>query len=192
MGERARDAQVGELAASVERTLLEEATRNGLRLAYVRVLVLATFVVIDTTFYLFPQQTLGIPRPASLGNAVLALFWCAVSVAVVLALRAGWNSALFRAGLLALDPLIVFTLFLMIYGSLRGTQNMMYPAVTAAAFTLVAVTGALQLSKSSAAWSAALSVAGFAGVAIVLEVRPTAALLICALIGGAEIGRAHV
>ena len=156
-------------------------------MAYVRVLVLAIFVVMDATFYLFPQQTLGVSYPASPANALLALFWCGVSVAVVFALRAGWDSALFRPALLILDPLVVFTLFLMIFTSLHGTQNMMYPAVTAAAFTLVAVTGALQLSKNAAAWSAALSVAGFAGVAIVLEVRPTAALLICSLVGGAGI-----
>lgn len=180
-----RAARAGELAASVEQTLLQEASRNGLRLAYVRVLVLATFVVIDAAFYFFPQQTLGVARPASPANALLALLWCGVSVAVVIALRAGWNSAAFRAALVALDPLIVFTLFWLIFTSLRGTQNMMYPAVTASAFTLVAVTGALQLSRYAAAWSAALSVAGFAGVAVVLEVRPAAALLICTLVAGA-------
>lgn len=185
MGERSQTAQVNDLAASVEHTLLQEARRNALRLAYVRVLVLAIFVVIDTAFYLFPQQTLGVSRPASPANALLALFWCGVSIAIVIALRRDSNATLFRAALLILDPFIVFTLFLMIFDSLRGTQNMAYPAVTAAAFTLVAVTGALQLSRHAAAWSTVLSVAGYAGVAFVLQVRPTAALLICTLVGGA-------
>lgn len=184
MDKASRRRAVG-LAESVDRTLAHEAARNALRLAWVRVLVVATFVVMDAGFYLYPQQTLGSAQPASPANVALVSFWCAVSAAVLVALRAGRDSAILRGGVLVLDPVIVLTLFLTLHGSLGTSGNMMYPAITAAAFTLVGITGALHLSRSAAAASTALALAGFAVVASILEIRFTAALLVGSLIAGA-------
>lgn len=174
---------MNKLATLVERTLLDEARRNALRLAYVRIVALSAATLLDGAFYFFPRQTIGVDY-VSPANAVVAAFWCAVAVAAAVGLRVGRDSAAFRVALAILDPLIVLTLFAVIFDSLRATPKLMHPVVvTAAAFTLIAITGALRLSKNAAAWSGVLSVAGFGAVAAAVGYSLAEALFVCAIIG---------
>lgn len=141
--------------------------------------------ILDAAFYLFPRQTIGTEH-VSLANPLLAGFWCAIAVSVALALRAGWNSPAFRILLACLDPVIVLSLFIVIFQSLRDTEKLMHPVVvTAAAFTLFAVTGALRLSAKAAALTGLLSVACFGVVAALIGYTLAEALFVCSIIGAA-------
>lgn len=163
----------------------DEARRNALRLAQVRIVALLAATILDAAFFFFPQQTIGVAY-ISPTNPLLAGFWCAVAIGVALALHAGWNPIPFRIFLACLDPVIVLSLFIVIFHSLQGTEKLMHPVVvTAAALTLFAVTGALRLSKSAAALSGLLSVGCFAVVAVVIGYSLTEALFVCGVIGAA-------
>lgn len=176
-----------ELAHSVERSLKAEARRNALRVAYVRVAALCATALLDTAFFLFPEATIGVAR-VSPANAVVAGLWCAVAVGFAFGVRAGWDSMIFRGALAVLDPLIVLTLFGLIFLSVQGTPKVMHPvAVSAAAFTLIAVSGALRLSRSAAAGSGFLSVAGFGVVAVMAGYTLAEGLFVCAIIACAGV-----
>lgn len=175
----------GELAESVQQTLRHETRRNALGLAQVRIVALLAATILDAAFYVFPQQTMGVGY-VSPANFLLAGFWCAIAMGVALALRAGWNSRALSISLACLDSVTVLSLFIVIFHSLRGTENLMHAVVvTAAALTLFAVSGALQLSKSAAALSSQLSVACFAVVAVLIEYSLAQALFVCGIIGAA-------
>lgn len=117
-----------------------------------------------------------------------AAFWCAVAIAVVFALRARSTSNALRALLAILDPLTLLTLFVLGFESLRDTPKVMNPVVLAAAtFTLIAMTGALGLSKHGAMWSGTLSVAGFAAVSAVVGFSFPEGLFVCVVIGCASL-----
>ena len=161
----------------------DQARRNALRLAYVRVVALCVAVALDAAFYFFPRQTIGVEyvSPANVG---LAAFWLAVALGIAVALRSGSYSRRWRISLALLDPVIVLTLFALIFESLRGTPKIMHPVVvTGAAFTLLAVTGALAHSKPAAALSGLLSVLGFGVVAAVVGYSLAEALFVCGIVG---------
>lgn len=163
----------------------DEARRNAMRLAQVRIAALSAATILDATFFFFPQQTIGVEY-VSPANPALAGFWCAVAVGVALALHAGWNSRVFRLFLAGLDPAIVLSLFIVIFHSLRDTGKLMHPVVvTAAALTLFAVTGALRLSTRAAALSGLLSVACFVVVAVMIDYSLAETLFVCGIIGAA-------
>ena len=171
------------LSASVERSLLDQARRNELRLARVRVAALGAAAILDTAFHLFPLQTIG-AQSVPAANAILASFWFAVAVAITVALGRGWYSRPVRIALAALDPVIVLTLFLVIFESLRGTpKGVMHPVVvTGAACTLLAASGALRQSRAAAGLAGALAVATFAIVAAIVGYTLTEALFVCAIV----------
>ena len=141
--------------------------------------------MLDAAFWLVPQRTVGIDY-VSPANALLAGLWCAVALGLALALRAGSYAPLLRGVLAIIDPVIVLTLFVVIFESLRGTPKVMHPVVvTAAACTLIAVSGALRLSRRAAAASGVASVAVFVVVSLVIGYTLAEALFVCGLIAAA-------
>jgi class 3 adenylate cyclase len=171
-----------ELAHSVELSVNAEARRNALRLAYVRIVALCATALLDAVFFFFPQQTIGVAQVSPV-NAMVAGLWCAVAVGFAFGIRAGWDSAVFRGALAVIDPLIVLTLFGLIFLSVQETPKMMHPVtVSAAGFTLIAVSGALRLSRSAAAGSGLLSIAGFGVVAAMAGYTLAEGLFVCAII----------
>jgi len=141
-----------ELASSVERTLREQARRNELTVAYVRVVALALAAALDTAYYLDPVGTLGLDY-VSPAPALLAGGWTVVAAAIALTLYRGLYHEMVADALPALDAIIVISLHAMIISAVGDTEiARLHPLiVVAAASTLLAMTGALRL-RHRAAW----------------------------------------
>lgn len=171
-----------DLAASVQQTLHDEARLNELGLAAVRIVALAVAACLDLVFYLFPRQAVGL-ESVSAAHAALAFAWLGVAIGVGVALKRGRYTKASRIVLTVLDPIIILTLFLLIYGELRGTPKAAHPiVVTAVACALLATTGALRMSAFAAKLATLASIVTFAVVAFAANYTFIEALFVCGLI----------
>ena len=187
-----RESMVG-LANSIEQTLLEEARTSELRIAQIRVVVVAAYAA-------FSLWTLvgGGPLHSAEGAraaAALGLGWGIGAVVLLLALRRGWYRLWIRHAAPVLDGLMIWLSFIIAW-KLGGRQGPMADAPAAAGYVtalcgFLTVSGALRLSHSSAQLSTALSVAisFFASFALRLDFFHGAAIAATLLLLGALSGR---
>lgn len=173
-----------ELGAAIERTLVDEARRNELRLGWVRLVALAFATALDSWFYLDPRSTIGADWFSPV--AVLVAGGWLVSAAVFsVALHRGWYRHWIPYSMPVADGAMILSLFLITYFQ---SQHYATPGaaklvtVTASVCTLLAVTGALRLKASAAASTALAATAVFAVVSVVVGYRFAEAAFVCAMI----------
>lgn len=172
-----------DLADSIERTLLDQARRNELVIAYVRVVAVALAALLDYGFTLYPRESVGLASFSKM-NPLLASVWLVVAIAVAAALRRGWYGRRLPALLPLMDAAMVLTLFVTIFVTARQPgEAMLNPVVgTAAGCVLFATTGGLRLRRAAAAVTTTLSVAVFVAVSAIASFAPAHAAFVCAII----------
>lgn len=185
--------QQDELAASVERVLLDQARRSELFISYVRSLALVLAAGLDYLFYLDPRTTLGLDR-FSLLNAALAAVWCAPALVVMAGLRRGWYRPSLRWALPLLDGLAVFSLIAATFMTAvpAGSPDLHPVVVTASVCTFLAITGALRLSRLSALLTTLMGVILFAYVSYLVSYTLAQTAFVCVMIASAGVLGLHI
>jgi class 3 adenylate cyclase len=178
-----------EVAASVEQTLCEEARQNELKLCYVRIVGLFFTSVLDLAAHVHPEM-MGLPDFSST-NALHTALWCVGFLGLTLLLRRGWYHPRMRVVLPLVDGLMFALLFLQLTRTLSAQALRESGAASnmAAICTVLAVSGGMRLSLSSAALTTAVAMLLFGLVAWISEVSAgqtsfiTAVLLCGGLLG---------
>jgi class 3 adenylate cyclase len=147
-----------EIARSVERTLLEEARRNELTVAYVRAATLLLVNLLDWFAYNLPRLAVQLERH-SLSVPLLSGVWFLVALGIAIALRRGHYRPAMRIALPLMDGLLIFLLFGNFLRAVGPEHFVRLGQLTAAGVTctLLAASGSLRLTRS-----AALCTTGFA------------------------------
>lgn len=151
-----------ELAAAIDRKLLDGARRNELIIAYVRALSIGPFVPIHWVGYCLPERIWGSShRP--LGAAILVTVAFFLAVGLMIGLRRGWYHTALRLAMPVYDALWIMVFYLNLRSSqgFSGSRMIDFPAQVALTGALVIATGGLRLS-----WRAA-AVATGCGVSVV-------------------------
>lgn len=140
-----------EIAASVEGTLLQEARRNELTVAYVRATTLALVSLLDWFAYAYPRVAVQLGEH-SVSIPLLSSGWALVAVAIAVALRLGHYRPSLRIVLPALDGVLVFLLFANFLRAVGPVHFVRLGQLTAAGVTcaLLAASGSLRLTRSAA------------------------------------------
>ena len=154
-----------ELAPTIEQTLLAEARANEGRLAYLRVAVVAA--------YLLTTIVGAIVRGALTREAMLAsglgAAGLAIAATIALGLRRGWCPKWLQHAAPALDGTLIWGGFLVAAAGRADPTVPVAPGVlvfVAILTVLLTVAGALRLSRSSAELSTALAIAIFVYAAV--------------------------
>src|SRR5687768_3628830 len=93
------------LAATIETTLLDEARRAELRLAYLRAAAAGAFLTAIVIMVVASGVTTA-PRPST-GAIAAVLSWAFFSGTILIALRRGWYRAWLRRGIPAADAALL-------------------------------------------------------------------------------------
>jgi signal transduction histidine kinase len=161
-----------ELPGLIDRIMLEESRAGELRLAYLRVIVVASYVALTLSTLAGPTSagfTVALVAPTLLGVA-----WLAAGISLVVALRQGW----YRQWLPRLGPMIDAGLILAGFLAwsrigeptpLTSSREVLGYVTALCAF--LSLSGALRLSRSSSRTSAVLAVVVFLVIAIVAGVQ---------------------
>jgi class 3 adenylate cyclase len=154
-----------EIAASVERTLLEEARRNELTVAYVRVATLLLVNLLDWFAYRFPRLALQLDAH-TLTVPLLSGAWFLVALAIAIALRRGHYRPALRIMLPLVDGLLIFFLFANFIRAFGPEHFVRIGQLTAAGVTctLLAASGALRLTRSAAICTTGFALANYAAL----------------------------
>ena len=171
-----------ELGGAIDRIMLEEARAGELRVAYLRLLVVAP-VVLLTIWALASGSALGV----SLVPIAASVLWLIISAALAFALRRGW----YRRWVPRLMPFITGTMILavfvpfVVYDQAAWRENAPETvAYVAALCGFLSLSGALRLSRSAAQVSTTLALIVFATVAFSARLAPLpSAAIVIALIG---------
>jgi class 3 adenylate cyclase len=154
-----------EIAASVERTLLQEARRNELTVAYVRAGTLLLVTLLDWFAYRFPRLALQLDEP-TVSVPLLSGGWFLAALAIMLALRGGHYRPALRIALPLVDAILVFLLFGNFIRAFGPEHFVRIGQLTAAGITctLLAASGCLRLTRSAAVATTAFALAVFAAL----------------------------
>ncbi len=172
-----------DLADSIERTLVDEARRNELTIAYVRAVAVALAGLLNFGFSAYPRESVGMEQFSTL-NALLSSVWLLVSTALAAILYRGWYRPRLPVLLPFMDAIMVLTMFVTVFVTApHPGEAMLHPGVlTAAGCVLFAITGALRLTRAAAALTTGLSVLVFAAISAIASYAPAQALFVCAMI----------
>jgi class 3 adenylate cyclase len=173
-----------EIGASIDRTLLEAARRNEMRVAWVRVVALVGTAALNVVAHLHPQEAFGVDR-YSLANGLAAATWAAAALMLALLLHHGWYRAWLRLAMPAADGVLILFLFLLLFGTsdpsgpetsvaLRGTLVNM-----AAVCTLLALSGSLRLSRLASVVTTVLAMVAFVSAASFGDLRAVEIAFVC-------------
>ncbi|HET6761688.1 MAG TPA: histidine kinase dimerization/phospho-acceptor domain-containing protein, partial [Gemmatimonadaceae bacterium] len=150
----ARDS-LEKLGATIETTLLDEARRAELKLAYLRAAAAGAFL----TFVLIMVVASGVtsePRPSS-GAIAAVLFWSLFAATILVALRRGWYRAWLRRGI----PIADAALLLAALGLSRLGDQLAPDIALVNAFAVLCVvlafTGSFRLTRSAVQLTAGLA-----------------------------------
>jgi class 3 adenylate cyclase len=154
-----------EIAAAVERTLLEEARRNELTVAYVRAVTLFLVMLLDVFAYHYPMIAVQLPEH-SITIPLLSGGWFAVALGIAVALRRGRYRPELRIALPLTDGLLIFLLFANFLRTMGPEHFLRIGQLTVAGVTcaLLAASGSLRLTRTAAAATTACAIAVFAGI----------------------------
>lgn len=152
-----RDAVPEELAGAIDRTLRSEARRNEVAIAWVRAVAFVGLASVETWYWIADS---GLPWFLR----VPTYTYLALSVALLLALRAGWNPSWLRFALPLLDATIIVARIQATFSNieLAALEQIMELATAALGGALLVVSGGLRMSRASL-WTSST-----AGVAIYL------------------------
>ena len=161
------------LAGSIDRIMRDEATAGELRLGYLRLAVVAPFVVITGAMFVRAASgpgsgiaTLSAGAPVSLGVA-----WLAASGALVMALRRGWYRRWLPHVVPIVDAVMILAGFLLAWRvrAATGTSSMALLGYVTALCAFLTLSGAMRLSRWAARAGTALALAVFLLAAIVIR-----------------------
>ena len=175
------------LSSSIDRIMSEEARAGEMRVGYLRVMLVAAFVVLalDAT----ARRAAPYQHSLTIATASLVAAWLALSVALVLALRRGWYRHWLPHAMPVVDATAIAVGFtLPLYLGVR-TGTVPSPDAIASLTALCAfltLSGGLRLSRSSSRIGTVLGVIVFVAAALIvgLRVLPTAAVAVALLVSG--------
>jgi signal transduction histidine kinase len=145
------------LGATIETTLLDEARRAELKLAYLRAAVAGAFLI----FVVLTVAGSGITPVARPSNGVVAgvLSWAIFALAILIALRRGWYRAWLRRGV----PIADAALLLAALGLSRFGEQLAPEIALVNTFAVLCVvfafTGSFRLTRSAVQLTAGLATA---------------------------------
>jgi signal transduction histidine kinase len=174
------------LAGSIDRIMHDESSAGELRLGYLRIIVVASFVIVTSAIVLRPPTDQSVLRPG--GVALVGLAWLVVAAALVFALRRGW----YRRWVPHVAPIVDAAMILLGFvlswraSSATGASAIALMGYVTALCAFLGLSGALRLSRSAARAGTALSVAVFVVAAGVmrLDVLPAAGIAVTLLATG--------
>jgi len=135
------------LGATIETTLLDEARRAELKLAYLRAGAAGAFLVFVIAMAIGSKIT-SAPRPSN-GAIAAVLTWALFSAAILVALRRGWYRAWLRRGIPIADAtLLLGALGLSRLGDFLGPDIVLVNAF-AVLCVVLAFTGSFRLTRSA-------------------------------------------
>jgi signal transduction histidine kinase len=145
------------LAATIETTLLDEARRAELRLAYLRAAAAGAFLTVILILVVASGVT-SASRPSS-GAIAAVLSWALFSATVLVALRRGWYRAWLRRGIPAADSALLLAAL-----GLSRVGDQLAPDIAlvntfAVLCVVLAFTGSFRLTRSAVQLTAALATA---------------------------------
>lgn len=172
------------LGATIETTLLDEARRAELKLAYLRAATAGAFL----TFVVLMVVGSGItsaPRPSS-GVIAAVLSWAVFSAAILIALRRGWYRAWLRRGIPVADAALLLTA--LGFGRLgdQMTPDIALVNTFAVLCVVLAFTGSFRLTRSAVQLTSGLATAVliFAAVLGWIPVASAAVTVLAVAIAG--------
>jgi class 3 adenylate cyclase len=154
------------LAASIERAVLDQARRNELIAAYVRV---AALWLGASMSWLASVVRPDIPFAQHGRVAIFATTYFVYSAALVVLLRRGWYRPFLRAAIPFLDALftaIVFINCYHVFGPELYARTGIFSAATVCC-TVLASSSATRLSRANGVWVTLLATASFAAIGLV-------------------------
>jgi signal transduction histidine kinase len=174
-----------QLAGAIDRIMLEEARGGELRLAYLRVLIVAPLVLL--TLWPVIRDGASAPTAVLMVPALASVLWLGASIAVLVALRRGWYARWAPHVLPYVSGTMILAVFVPSLAFTDSAWRNSAPEVLGYATALcafVSLSGALRLSRSSARTGTALAVIVFVIVAISARMHPLPAFaIITALVG---------
>ena len=167
------------LTGSIDRIMFQEARAGELRLAWVRLLVVAPYAIV--TLIALIDRDAGIVIRPLLPAVTLGIAWLGGAVALVMVLRRGW----YRPWLPHVTPavhaamiLAGFSLWWRLDLSVRPIAPAEILMYVVAHCAFLSLSGALRLSRSSARVGTVLGVAVFLLIAAIAGLNPLLALAI--------------
>jgi signal transduction histidine kinase len=166
------------LGATIETTLLDEARRAELRLAYLRAAAAGAFLAF-VILRAIGSRIASTPPPANAASAAVVM-WAVFSGAILLALRKGWYRAWLRRGI----PIADAVLLLAALGLSRFGDQLVPDIALVNAFAVLCVvlasTGSFRLTRSAVQLTAGLA-SGVLIVAVGLGWIPAASAAVTVL-----------
>lgn len=145
------------LGATIETTLLDEARRAELRLAYLRAAAAGAFLIF-VVLTVVESRITSVPRPSS-GAVAAVLSWAIFAAAILIALRGGWYRAWLRRGIPIADAaLLLAALGLSRFGNQLAPDTALVNAFSVLCVVL-AFTGSFRLTRSAVQLTAGLATA---------------------------------
>jgi signal transduction histidine kinase len=164
------------LAGSIDRIMHDEASAGELRLSYLRIVVVAPFVLVTSAVALWPVGGHSFVRPGAAALAGMA--WLIAAAALVFALRRGWYRRWVPRVAPVVDAAMILLGFVLSWRatSATGASGMALIGYVTALCAFLSLSGALRLSRRAARAGTALSVAVFAVAALVMRLDPLPAV----------------
>jgi class 3 adenylate cyclase len=181
-----------DVSDSIERTLFEAARRNELRIAWVRVVALATTATLDALSHMSPRDAYGLEAFSS-ANAFAAATWGGAALALAALLQRGWYRSWLRLALPVADGVLVLFLFALLFGTMPSGGLEVDLVVrgalgnTAAVFTLLALSGSLRLTRAASAVTTVLAIVGFGIAGTLGKMRWVETAFVCGILLGAGV-----
>jgi len=182
LGLPGKDVEAG-LPEFVQETLVAEARRSELSLAYLRIAFLLPLALLNFLVYV-PGSPLHVAEyPA--GNELVALAWLAAATALLQSLRRGWYRRWLRSVVPGVDAIMIVIAFALLASGIGSEIDQVEVGVvgaTAVACVVLAFSGGLRLSRSGAKLSTAYALAAWVSVGAMTRVGAVALFLIGAMV----------
>jgi signal transduction histidine kinase len=148
-------ASLEKLGATIETTLLDEARRAELKLAYLRAVAAGAFL----TFVLFGIIGSRFTPGQSPSNGAIAavLTWTAFAGAILIALRRGWYRAWLRRGIPVADAVLLLAALGLSRAGDQLTPDIALVNAFAVLCVVLAFTGSFRLTRSAVQLTAGLA-----------------------------------
>jgi signal transduction histidine kinase len=172
------------LGATIETTLLDEARRAELKLAYLRAATAGAFLTFVVVMIVGSGIT-SVPRPAN-GAIAAVLSWAVFSATILIALRRGWYRAWLRRGIPVADAALLLTALGLGRLGDQLTPDIALVNTFAVLCVVLAFTGSFRLTRSAVQLTSGLATAVliFAAVLGWIPVASAAVTVLAVAIAG--------
>lgn len=174
-----------QLGSAIDRIMLEEARAGEVRLAVLRVIIVAPLAVV--TLWLLSLYGISGASAVLALPALASIVWLLVAVGLLLALHRGWYEHWVPRVLPFVSGAMILAVFLPALMFDNAAWRRIAPEVlgyVTALCAFLSLSGALRLSRSSARTGTGLAIIVFIVVAVVARLNPIpAAAIVAALVG---------